>query len=105
MSANTESQEADIVKSNVPANLALILSFFMALIPLLHKFPAVGSLPRIGPFEAEPFRASVLVLCATIAVILTSLGRQWQGRGALTVAGYAVDAAVLGIIAYASWRF
>lgn len=83
--------------------LILLLSFVMALIPLAHKFPAIGPLPRIGPFEAEPFRAGVLVLCALIVIMEASLGRKWSGPSKWL--GFAIDATLMGVIAYASWRF
>ncbi len=85
--------------------VVLVLSFLMALIPLAHKFPAIGALPRIGPFNAEPFRASVLVFCALIVIIDASLGRKWADRGRLQWAGYGIDALLFAVIAYASWRF
>jgi hypothetical protein len=73
--------------------IALTLVFFMALIPLGHKMPAFGPIPRIGPFEAEPLRASVLGLCILISLITVSFGR--QARGALKPFGYSFAAAPL----------
>lgn len=83
----------------------LTISFAMALIPLAHKLPAIGPFPSIGPFNAEPFRSSVLVLCTLIAILDRSLGRQWSARGALKWVGYALDLALFSIVSYAAWRF
>lgn len=83
--------------------IALVLAFLMALVPLGHKLPAFGPLPRIGPFEAEPLRASVLVLSILICVILTSYGRQARGR--LKPFGYLLDATIIAVAAWACWRF
>lgn len=85
--------------------IALVLAFGMAFIPLLHKLPAFGPLPRIGPFEAEPFRASVYVLCVLICVVVTSLGARWWNRGAMRYLGLAIDFSIVAVAAYAAWRF
>jgi len=78
---------------------ALVIAFFMVWIPLLHLLPAVGPLPRIGPFEVEPFRAGMLVLSVIVVIAARPLGER-LGR-----IGYCVDALVVAILGYASWRF
>ena len=90
-------------RSGLPERIALVLAFFMALIPLAHKLPAFGPIPRIGPFEAEPLRGSVLGLCILISVITVSFGRQAQGR--LKPFGYLLDLVLVAVGAWACWRF
>ena len=87
----------------LPKQIALVLAFFMALIPLGNKMPAFGPLPRIGPFEVEPLRASVLGLCILISLITVSFGR--QARGSLKPLAYLLDVAVFAAGAWACWRF
>ncbi len=90
-------------RSITPERIALTLAFLMALIPLGHKMPAFGPIPRIGPFEAEPLRASVLGLCILISVISFSFGRQARGR--LKPLGYLFDGAIVAVGTWACWRF
>ena len=83
--------------------IALVLAFLMALIPLGNKLPAFGPIPRIGPFEAEPFRGSVLALCILICVIKSSFGNQLSG--AKQPLGYLLDVAIVAVGGWACWRF
>jgi len=83
--------------------LALVLAFLMALIPLAHKMPAIGPIPSIGPFEAEPFRGSVMALCLLICIILQPIGVKQSGG--LRPAGFILDAILLAVGLWACWRF
>ncbi|WP_156510527.1 TRAP transporter fused permease subunit [Labrenzia sp. OB1] len=93
----------DLSSGRLARRVALTLAFFMALIPLGHKLPAFGPMPRIGPFEAEPMRGGVLALSVLICVVLASFGR--QGRGPFKVLGYLFDTLLITTAAWACWRF
>ncbi|MDF1776215.1 MAG: TRAP transporter fused permease subunit [Rhizobiaceae bacterium] len=83
--------------------VALVLAFFMALIPLGHKMPSFGPLPSIGPFEAEPLRGGVLALSILICVLWASFGLQAKGK-ARWLGGLA-DITLVAVGAWACWRF
>lgn len=85
--------------------IALVIAFFMGLIPILHRLPAIGPLPRIGPFDAEPYRASVLFLCVVIVLIASPLALKVTKSPGLKGAAVVFDLAVALIMAYACWRF
>jgi len=96
-------RDAGRPRATFAERLALILAFLMALIPLGHKLPAFGPLPRIGPFEAEPLRGSVLALCILICVVKASFGN--RAHGTMRPLGYLLDAAIVAVGAWACWRF
>lgn len=85
--------------------IALIVAFFMGIIPILHRLPAVGPIPRIGPFDAEPYRAGILFLCVVVVLLASPLARDIKGSRKLKLAATALDVAVGLIMAYACWRF
>lgn len=85
--------------------IALIIAFFMGLIPIMHRLPAIGPLPRIGPFDAEPYRAGVMLLCVAVVLLASPLVRKVKGRRPLEIAAIALDLTVFGVMAYACWRF
>lgn len=86
-------------------NICLIIAFFMAIVPLLHKLPAIGPIPRIGPFDAEPLRALVFALSVLICVISSSLAVKWWRNNLLRYVGFFIDVTVVLCACYASWRF
>jgi TRAP transporter 4TM/12TM fusion protein len=65
--------------------------------------PAIGPFPSIGPFEAEPFRASVMAFCLLICVVHVPFGMNRAGK--LRPIGLLPDAVLLGIGLWACWRF
>lgn len=83
--------------------VVLTLSFLMALIPLAHKMPSFGPLPSLGPFEAEPFRSSVMAFCLLICVVLHPFGINREGKS--RPLGFLVDAVLLAVGLWACWRF
>lgn len=85
--------------------IALIIAFFMGIIPILHRLPAIGPLPRIGPFDAEPYRASVLFLCVVIVLLAKPLVLSVKGSQPLKLGAIALDITVAIVMAYACWRF
>ncbi|WP_363311895.1 TRAP transporter fused permease subunit [uncultured Devosia sp.] len=93
----------EVPRYDLRLRVALILSFVMALIPLAHKMPAIGPLPSLGPFEAEPFRASVMAFCLLICIILQPLGQDRGGKARSL--GLLADAVLLTVGLWACWRF
>ena len=88
----------------VSAAISLLLAFFTGLILIAHKLPAIGPLPRIGPFEAEPYRAGVFFLCVLIVVLATPFVCKFKDQWHKTLA-LGVDGVVVVVLGYASWRF
>ncbi|WP_299951193.1 TRAP transporter fused permease subunit [uncultured Ruegeria sp.] len=86
------------------ALLSMLIAFAAGLVLIAHKLPAIGPLPRIGPFEAEPYRAGVFFLCVVVVVLAAPLAAEVSGRGKKSFA-LAVDMIVLLALGYASWRF
>ncbi|MEM9579431.1 MAG: TRAP transporter fused permease subunit [Pseudomonadota bacterium] len=96
--------------SNAPmaralATASLVVAFFMAFIPISHKLPAIGPLPRIGPFDAEPYRAGVFFLCVLIVVLSAPLVFEIAGGRVRKTIASLLDIAVVLALGYASWRF
>ena len=89
----------------ITRNAALVIAFFTALIPIAHKLPALGPIPRIGPIDAEPYRASVLFLCVLVVLISSPLCLSRRTSGLNFYLSLALDLAVAGAMAYACWRF
>jgi TRAP transporter 4TM/12TM fusion protein len=85
--------------------IALVIAFFMGLIPILHRLPVIGPLPRIGPFDAEPYRASVLFLSVLIVLVASPLALKVTKSRTLKLAAITLDIAVGLVMAYACWRF
>lgn len=85
--------------------IALFIAFFMGLIPIMHRLPAIGPLPRIGPFDAEPYRAGVMILCVAIVLLASPLVLKVKGSRTLKMASIVLDLVVFGVMAYACWRF
>jgi TRAP transporter 4TM/12TM fusion protein len=86
------------------SKLSLIVAFFMGFIPIAHKLPAIGSLPRLGPFDAEPYRAGVFFICVLIVVLAAPFANEVRGR-VKKILAWAVDILVICSLGYASWRF
>ncbi|MEY1553992.1 TRAP transporter permease [Yoonia sp. R2331] len=95
-------------KEPMPWNkrLALIIAFCMGIIPIAHRLPAIGPLPRIGPFDAEPYRAAMLFLCVVVVLLASPLVATLKNRSSSIKTGALVlDISVGLVIAYACWRF
>jgi TRAP transporter 4TM/12TM fusion protein len=86
--------------------IALTLSLVLAALALTNVMPAFWIIPRLGPFEVEPFRAGLFALGLTVSVIEASFGRAWlrQSR-ARAAGGFALDAALLAVGLFACWRY
>ncbi|MEM9578999.1 MAG: TRAP transporter fused permease subunit [Pseudomonadota bacterium] len=92
----------------VPAvfsRISLIVAFFVALILIAHRLPAIGPIPQIGPFDAEPYRAGVFFLCVFVVVFSAPLAFSISGRGPVRLLAGLLDALVILALGYASWRF
>ncbi len=86
--------------------LAYVLAFAMVAIGMANIMPSFWILPRLGPFQAEPFRASMMALAIVICFCRFSFGIGWLDRSpALAAIGFAIDAALLGLAMFACWRF
>lgn len=87
-------------------SLAYVLAFCMVLIGLANILPSFWIIPRIGPFQAEPFRASMMALALVICFLRFSFGLGWLSRSpALAATGFVIDLFLLGIALFACWRF
>lgn len=85
---------------------ALALGLVLAALALTNVMPALWIIPRIGPFEVEPFRAGIFALGIAVSVIEASFGRVWLPQSkAKGAAGFALDAILLGIGLFACWRY
>ncbi|MGE3245969.1 MAG: TRAP transporter permease [Beijerinckiaceae bacterium] len=86
--------------------LAAVLAFGMVLFGLANIMPAIWILPRLGPFQAEPFRAGMMALALTICYLRFSFGLEWLRQSPTkAAAGFALDGVLLGIALFACWRF
>jgi TRAP transporter 4TM/12TM fusion protein len=88
------------------SRIALTLGLVLATLALTNVMPAFWIMPRIGPFEVEPFRAGIFALGVAVSVIEASFGRAWlrtsPGRAA---AGFSIDAVLLAVGLFACWRY
>jgi TRAP transporter 4TM/12TM fusion protein len=94
-------------KPAMPINkrLALIIAFLMGIIPIAHRLPAFGPLPRFGPFDAEPYRAGMLFLCVLVVLLASPLVASVKGPKSYRVGAIVLDMIVGLVMAYACWRF
>ncbi len=89
-----------------PRRIALSLAFVMVLIGLGNILPAFWILPRIGPFDAEPFRGGMMAFAVVISMMAASFGLAWRKRSAaLGGLGFVLDALLLAVMLFACWRF
>lgn len=86
--------------------VALMIGLVLALIGLANIMPSFWIMPRLGPFEVEPFRAGVFALGLVVAVIEGSFGRAWRKiSGIRGAAGFVLDGTLLAVGLFACWRY
>ncbi len=98
--------EAPSLYSKIAQVVLLLLGFAMALAGLGNSMPAFGPLPRIGPFETEPYRA-LLFASGVIVCVLTApmSGLIRRRRPALAPLGWLIDALIVAVALYALYRY
>ncbi|MCC2099096.1 MAG: TRAP transporter large permease subunit, partial [Hyphomicrobiales bacterium] len=86
--------------------VAYVLAFAMVAIGLANIMPSFWILPRIGPFQAEPFRATMMALAVVICFCRFSFFLGWMNKPpAQAAAGAFIDLSLLALAMFACWRF
>jgi len=83
-----------------------VASLFVALVGLANSYPSYWIFPRLGPFEPEIIRPLILGGSVVLVVLNYSFTASFsKHRPHLKWLGFTFDVLILGVIAYALWRF
>ena len=83
-----------------------VASLLVVLVGLADTYPSYWIFPRLGPFEPEIIRPLILAGSVVLVVLNYSFTESFSKyRPKLKWLGFVFDVLILGVIAYALWRF
>lgn len=86
--------------------MLLLIGFAMAMAGLGNSMPAFGPLPRIGPFETEPYRALLFAAGVVVCVLTAPMAGIIRRRSAaLAPLGWVIDAAIIAVTLFALYQY